>query len=67
MSAVTAARAVETPFAVDIANAQMPSSAGSAHRFKIRDSLAGVLGDLAPARELFVGEAAFAIDAGFLN
>lgn len=61
MRAIAAAAAVDAPDAVHVADAQL-GSMGAALRFAIRNSLARVLGDLAPARETNSRKAPFAVD-----
>lgn len=60
MSAVATATPVQAPAVVDLTNSQHPAM-GSAPRFRIRDLLAGVLGDLVSLFERYGGETAFAV------
>ena len=65
--AVAAAAAVETPAAIDVADAQDATIAGPSSRFEICYSLAGVLSDLFAATEMNSCETAFAVNWGFAN
>ena len=65
--AVTATAAVQTPAAVDIADAQDATIAGPFSRFEICYSLTGVLGDLFAATEMNSRETAFAVNWRFTN
>lgn len=65
--AVAATAAVQTPAAVDIADAQDATIAGPSHRFKIRYAFAGVLSDLFAATEMNSCETAFAVNWRFAN
>ena len=62
MRAVAAAAAVQTPMAVDVADAQDGPSARPLSRFEIGDSLACVLSDLAAAPKRDRRETALAVD-----
>ena len=62
MGAITTARAVETPFAIDVADPEMATASCSLSRFPICNPLAGVFGDLFMTLKSFRGKAAFAID-----
>ena len=61
VGAVAAATAINTPDAVDIADAQF-CPVSTTLRFAIGNSFARVFGDLAPAREMNGGKAAAAVD-----
>ena len=63
--AVAAAAAVQTPTTVDVANAKNSSIAAASGRFKVRDALPCVFGDLFSALEEFGGETALAVDSRF--
>ncbi len=65
--AVAATAAVQTPAAIDIADAQDATIAGPSHRFEIWYSLAGVLSDLFAATEMNSRETAFAVNWRFAN
>ena len=65
--AVAATAAVQTPAAIDIADAQDATIAGSSSRFEIWYSLAGVLSYLFAPTEVNSCETAFAVDARFSN
>ena len=65
MRAVAAMAAIQTPTTVDVANAKYSSIATASGRFKVRDALARVLGDLSAARKTFRGKTAFAVDSRF--
>ena len=67
MRAVATTAAVQTPAAIDIADAQNAPIAGSSSRFEIWYSLAGVLSDLFPATEVHSCETAFAVNWRFAN
>jgi len=67
MRAVAALAAVQTPAAIDIADAQDAPLAGPSSRFEIWYSLAGVLRDLFPATEVDSCETAFAVNWRFAN
>ena len=67
MRAVATTAAVQTPAAIDIADAQNAPIAGSSSRFEIWYSLAGVLSDLFPATEVNSCETAFAVNWRFLD
>jgi hypothetical protein len=66
MSSVTAAAAVQAPAAVNVTDAQL-GPARATLRFEIRDSFAGVFGDLASALKTKRREASFAVDGRFAN
>ena len=66
MRAVAAATAVDTPDAVNIADAQL-GAMGAALGFAIRNSLTRVFGDLLPVRKGNRGKATSAVDGRFLN
>ena len=59
--AVAAPAAVQTPFAINIADAQLRPMRAAAS-FQIRDSFASVFGDLTSATETHGRKAAFAVD-----
>src|SRR5258706_9257166 len=61
MRTVATAAAIDAPDAVHITNAQL-CPMGAALSFAIRNSLAGVFGDLAPARKMNGGKTAFTVD-----
>jgi len=65
VGAVAAAAAVQTPTTVDVANAKYSSIATASGRFKVRDALPRVFGDLLSALEEFSGKTAFAVDSRF--
>ena len=67
MRAVAAAAAVQTPAAIDVADAQDAPIAGSFSRFEIRYSLADVFSDLLAVTEMNSCETAFAVDWRFAN
>ena len=67
MSSVAAARAVEAPLAVDIADAQVTPPTRALHRFPIRDSFAGVFGDLLATREEPGGKTTVTADRRFAD
>jgi len=67
MRAVAAAAAVQTPAAIDVADAQNAPIAGSSSRFEIWYPLAGVLSDLFAATEMNSRETAFAVNWRFTN
>ncbi len=61
MRAVAAATAVDTPNAINVADAQL-GAMGAALSFAIRNALASVFGDLTTVREINCRKAAFAVD-----
>jgi len=65
MRAVAAAAAVQAPTTVNVADAKYPTIPATPGRFKVRDALARVLGDLSAARKTFSGKTAFAVDSRF--
>lgn len=65
MCAVAAAAAVQTPPAIDVANAKDSSVASALRCFKVRDALASVFGDLPATGKGFGGKAPFAVDSRF--
>ncbi len=67
MRAVAATAAVQTPAAVDIADAQDATIASPSSRFEIWYSLASVLSDLFAATEMNSCETAFAANWRFAN
>ena len=67
MRAVATTAAVQTPAAIDIADAQNAPIAGSFSRFEIRYSLADVFSDLLAVTEMNSCETAFAVDWRFAN
>ena len=67
VSAITASCAIQTEAAIDVADAQDSAFARALLGFEVRDSLAGVLGNLLCALERNCGEAAFAVDVRFAD
>jgi len=61
VSAVAATTAVKAPAAIDVTDSQLRSTRSSA-RLEIRNSLAGVFGDLSASLEMDDREAAFTVD-----
>src|SRR5574341_105359 len=61
MSAVAAARTVQTEATVDVADAQDATLARALLSFEVSDSFAGVFGYLLAARKKNGGETAFAV------
>src|SRR6266404_2838821 len=60
--AVAAPTAIDTPDSIDITDAQL-GSMSAALSFAIRNSLAGVFGDLAPVREMNSRKTTSAVDS----
>src|SRR5438309_1381937 len=67
VSAVAAARSVQTPAAVDVTDAQDAAFARALLRFQIRNSFPGVFGNLLASLEMNIGEAAFAVYGRLAN